>query len=72
MLSDKDLAAIHKYIRDICQVAVAVNADDSKFPEDWLFKHRWVCASLIPLDFDLTYTVLCRGKERKRRAPYRW
>jgi hypothetical protein len=22
--------------------AVEVNADDTKFPDDWLFKYRWV------------------------------
>ncbi|KAI1797500.1 Formamidopyrimidine-DNA glycosylase N-terminal domain-containing protein [Ganoderma leucocontextum] len=25
----------------VCRFAVAVNADDSKFPEEWLFRHRW-------------------------------
>jgi len=25
----------------VCKTATSVNADDSLFPENWLFKHRW-------------------------------
>ena len=41
-LSSEQLAALHHQTRSVCETAVAVNADDSKFPEHWLFKHRWV------------------------------
>ncbi|KAI0771001.1 AtMMH-1 [Trametes elegans] len=41
VLSDEQLTALHQQTSAVCQTAVAVNADDSKFPEDWLFKHRW-------------------------------
>ncbi|KAJ7071385.1 AtMMH-1 [Mycena amicta] len=40
-LSDPQLAALHHQTSNVCKVAVAVDADDSKFPEDWLFRHRW-------------------------------
>jgi len=40
-LSDEQTAALHHQTEAVCRFAVEVNADDSKFPEDWLFKHRW-------------------------------
>lgn len=42
MLSDEQLDALFKQTSEVCRIAVSVNADDSLFPEDWLFKHRWV------------------------------
>lgn len=42
VLTDEQLTLLHKQTSEVCQLAVSVNADDSKFPEDWLFKHRWV------------------------------
>ncbi|TFK93000.1 AtMMH-1 [Polyporus arcularius HHB13444] len=41
VLTDEQLEALHKQTAEVCQFAVSVNADDSKFPEDWLFRHRW-------------------------------
>ncbi|KAI0638976.1 AtMMH-1 [Trametes polyzona] len=41
VLTDEQLDALYKQTAEVCRVAVSVNADDSKFPEDWLFKHRW-------------------------------
>ncbi|RDB29058.1 Formamidopyrimidine-DNA glycosylase [Hypsizygus marmoreus] len=40
-LSEEQLSALHHHTSDVCRIAVSVNADDSKFPEHWLFKHRW-------------------------------
>ncbi|PCH33243.1 hypothetical protein WOLCODRAFT_159936 [Wolfiporia cocos MD-104 SS10] len=40
-LTEAQLAALHWQTAEVCRVAVSVNADDSKFPENWLFKHRW-------------------------------
>ncbi|KAJ7293819.1 AtMMH-1 [Mycena rebaudengoi] len=40
-LTNDQLVALHEQTSDVCSTAVAVNADDSKFPEHWLFKHRW-------------------------------
>ncbi|KAJ3557688.1 hypothetical protein NM688_g1337 [Phlebia brevispora] len=40
-LSDENLENLHQSMVDVCRIAVEVNADDSKFPENWLFKHRW-------------------------------
>ncbi|EKM60731.1 uncharacterized protein PHACADRAFT_203883 [Phanerochaete carnosa HHB-10118-sp] len=40
-LDDTELAALHLQTHQVCQTAVDVNADDAKFPGDWLFKHRW-------------------------------
>lgn len=42
-LTTEQLEALHGQTAEVCQTAVAVNADDSQFPENWLFKHRWVC-----------------------------
>ncbi|KAI0757407.1 Formamidopyrimidine-DNA glycosylase N-terminal domain-containing protein [Daedaleopsis nitida] len=41
VLTDEQLEALHEQTSAVCRHAVSVNADDSKFPEDWLFKHRW-------------------------------
>ncbi|KAG5654563.1 hypothetical protein H0H81_000088 [Sphagnurus paluster] len=35
------VAALHHQTGEICRFAVSVNADDSKFPDHWLFQHRW-------------------------------
>ncbi|KAF4633460.1 hypothetical protein G7Y89_g4661 [Cudoniella acicularis] len=32
---------LHKSIHYVCQTAVDLLADSSKFPDDWLFNHRW-------------------------------
>ncbi|KAJ7630481.1 Formamidopyrimidine-DNA glycosylase H2TH domain-containing protein [Roridomyces roridus] len=40
-LTEQQLATLHHQISNVCETAVSVNADDSKFPEHWLFKHRW-------------------------------
>ncbi|KAI9513137.1 Formamidopyrimidine-DNA glycosylase N-terminal domain-containing protein [Russula earlei] len=40
-LSEGQVLALHLQIRHVCTFAVEVNADSSKFPDDWLFKHRW-------------------------------
>jgi len=39
--SSAQLKQLHKSIIYVCQTAVDLLADSSKFPEDWLFKHRW-------------------------------
>lgn len=41
-LSESQIRALHEQIRHVCTFAVEVNADDTKFPDDWLFKYRWV------------------------------
>jgi formamidopyrimidine-DNA glycosylase len=40
-LSDDQLKQLHESIHYICDTAVDLLADSDKFPEDWLFKHRW-------------------------------
>ncbi|KAI0307479.1 DNA glycosylase/AP lyase [Multifurca ochricompacta] len=40
-LSEDQIKTLRHQIGYICSFAVGVNADDSKFPDDWLFKHRW-------------------------------
>lgn len=44
-LSEDQLIALHHQIIEVCRIAVEANADDAKFPQDWLFKHRWVSES---------------------------
>lgn len=46
-LTDDQLTALHFHTANVCETAVAVNADDTKFPEHWLFKHRWVCVCFM-------------------------
>ncbi|TDL28852.1 AtMMH-1 [Rickenella mellea] len=40
-LSQDQISSLHEHTAGICRTAVDVNADASKFPEHWLFKHRW-------------------------------
>ncbi|KAF9258592.1 hypothetical protein L218DRAFT_964320 [Marasmius fiardii PR-910] len=40
-LSPEQLRSLHQHLENICQAAIAVDADASKFPENWLFNHRW-------------------------------
>lgn len=42
-LTSQQLIALHHQTSNVCETAVSVDADDTKFPENWLFKHRWVC-----------------------------
>jgi formamidopyrimidine-DNA glycosylase len=39
--SHAQLKQLHKSIQHVCQTAVDVLADSSKFPDEWLFNHRW-------------------------------
>ncbi|KAJ9646078.1 hypothetical protein H2204_000740 [Knufia peltigerae] len=40
-LSDDQIAQLHKSIQYVCTTAVDLLGDSEKFPDDWLFKHRW-------------------------------
>ncbi|KII94399.1 hypothetical protein PLICRDRAFT_36669 [Plicaturopsis crispa FD-325 SS-3] len=40
-LSESQIRKLHHNTKNVCEVAVEANADDTKFPDDWLFKHRW-------------------------------
>jgi len=40
-LSQKQISRLHKAIRNVCTIAIRVNADSSKFPKNWLFHVRW-------------------------------
>ncbi|CAK5280045.1 unnamed protein product [Mycena citricolor] len=40
-LTNGQLEALHHQTSHVCLTAVAVDADSSKFPENWLFTHRW-------------------------------
>ncbi|KAH8697550.1 Formamidopyrimidine-DNA glycosylase N-terminal domain-containing protein [Talaromyces proteolyticus] len=40
-LSNEQIIQLHKSIEYVCTASVDVLADSEKFPEDWLFKHRW-------------------------------
>jgi formamidopyrimidine-DNA glycosylase len=39
--SPAQLKQLHASILYVCQTAVDTLADSEKFPDDWLFKHRW-------------------------------
>ena len=40
-LQPAQLIQLHKSIHHVTSLAVETLADSSKFPEEWLFKHRW-------------------------------
>ncbi|KAG9788825.1 hypothetical protein KCU88_g1742, partial [Aureobasidium melanogenum] len=40
-LTDDQIVQLHKSIHYICGTAVELLADSEKFPDDWLFRHRW-------------------------------
>ncbi|KAF7891269.1 uncharacterized protein EAF02_001594 [Botrytis sinoallii] len=39
--SSEEIKRLHTSMLSICQTAVDLLADSSKFPDDWMFKHRW-------------------------------
>ncbi len=39
--SDEQIERLHKAIMYVCDTAVELNGDSSRFPEDWLMNHRW-------------------------------
>lgn len=40
-LSQAQVNTLHEKLMYVCQTAVGVLAASDKFPEEWLFKHRW-------------------------------
>ena len=40
-LQEKQVEQLHKSIDYVCSTSVELLADSDKFPEDWMFKHRW-------------------------------
>jgi formamidopyrimidine-DNA glycosylase len=40
-LTEKELDELYNKLKFVCETAVSVEADESKFPEDWLMKYRW-------------------------------
>lgn len=40
-LQESQIKALHASIHYVCSTAIGVLADSEKFPENWLFKHRW-------------------------------
>ncbi len=66
-LSEEEIDALYQKTVYVCTTAVSVNADDSKFPDDWLFKHRWVSYDpwLIHCTFSEFPSHQGQGKESK-------
>ncbi|KAI9840044.1 MAG: hypothetical protein M1819_000236 [Sarea resinae] len=40
-LNDSQVKQLHTSLSEVCTLAVETGADSSKFPDDWLMKHRW-------------------------------
>ncbi|GFH14858.1 H2TH domain-containing protein, partial [Haematococcus lacustris] len=40
-MPEAQVEAVHTAIREVCQTAVAANADSDMFPASWLFHARW-------------------------------
>jgi hypothetical protein len=67
-LTESQIAALHLQTSEVCRIAVEAKADDSKFPEDWLFKHRWVNYTF---SFNLMPTyIYFAGKGQKGETHY--
>jgi formamidopyrimidine-DNA glycosylase len=41
-LDDSEMQTLWTWVKEVPCMAVALNAEDERFPENWLFKHRWV------------------------------
>jgi len=52
-LTEEQIAEMHAQTIYVCSTAVGVNADSSKFPTSWLFRHRWGKGKKIKADFKL-------------------
>ncbi|KAK0246386.1 AtMMH-1 [Armillaria nabsnona] len=40
-LTEEQVTRLREKMVYVCETAVEANADDTKFPDNWLFKHRW-------------------------------
>jgi formamidopyrimidine-DNA glycosylase len=40
-LNDDQITELHVALHYVCSTSIGVLADSEKFPEHWLFKHRW-------------------------------
>lgn len=40
-LSDEEIKVLHRQVLAVVKKAVAVKADEKRFPRSWLFHHRW-------------------------------
>lgn len=40
-IPEEQVAALHRAIKDVCELAVAADADSDRFPDSWLFHYRW-------------------------------
>ncbi|KAK0455925.1 Formamidopyrimidine-DNA glycosylase N-terminal domain-containing protein [Armillaria borealis] len=40
-LTEEQVARLREKMVYVCETAAEANADDTKFPDNWLFKHRW-------------------------------
>ncbi|KAI8824523.1 DNA glycosylase/AP lyase [Fimicolochytrium jonesii] len=40
-LTEAEIAALYEQMAFVVKTAVEVNADSSRFPDNWIFKHRW-------------------------------
>jgi hypothetical protein len=68
-LSEEQIRALHQQIKDVCTIAVNANADYTKFPDDWLFRHRWVnTTSFCPRFADSVLMSLWKGKGKGKKA----
>lgn len=41
-LDEGQVKRLWEKVGEVCRVAVAVDADSTRFPSHWLFRHRWV------------------------------
>lgn len=68
ILTEDQLEALHTQTAEVCRFAVSVNADDSKFPEDWLFQHRWVYAFAFCTMYKMGTDMIRLGEGKEGKA----
>lgn len=69
-LTPGQIEDLHRCTRFVCETAVSVDADDTKFPDDWLFKHRWVIQRDELLIWAFIWPITIRARERKQAQIY--
>lgn len=57
------MKVLYEKMKFVCETAVAVNADHTKFPDDWLFPHRWVSHFVVE-PYSFSSTIKGKGKHK--------
>jgi formamidopyrimidine-DNA glycosylase len=67
-LSEEQIEALHRETSNVCAFAVKVNADHLRFPDNWLFKHRWVNTKAFLFLFTSAVVLMPHERARARKG----